>query len=333
MTIIFFDIFINSFKIYGDFMSKFQRLEFIKQRLFSQRKLSLKDVIKEFNVDKRTVYRDIKELKKANFPIKWDRNKEAYVLSSSEIEELFLEEKNLLFYTFIESLSNNQIYVPFVIKEVLDNLREKLAKDYKKLLCRIKYECEEYNPIDLEKFKTFIEGILQKKKIKIKYEDKKGEISERMVEPLYFINYSSQWYFIAYDHKSEEIRNFNSGRIIEASISDENCKYYIDIHKLENYIKTSFGIYKGRYVKRVKIRFYEPVYYVVKNQIWHKEQEKIEYKNSNEENILELTIPVGDYEEIIGKILRYLPYAEAIEPEDFRREWLDRIRNGAKRFL
>ncbi len=318
-------------------MSSFERIEFIKQKLLKNGSISFEDVREKFDISKRTFYRDLNEIKKIlnTGNIKYLKDKDKYELCEKvNIEDLeYYDEKNILFYTFLESIVSGHKYIPFYVDKSLEKIKNNIDKRYLKLLSKIKYQEEENPDINLEFFKNFIDGLRDKKRLKMEYENSKGNISERIVEPQYCINYSSQWYFICYDCNNNELRMFNAGRIKNLFLTDENCKNYIKENDLKKYIESGFGIYKDSYTQKVTIRFYEPIYHIVKHQRWHKDEEKIEGVHPESGKYVELKIPVASYEEITGKILRYLPYAEAIEPEDFRNFWLNKIEEGAKKFL
>jgi len=59
---------------------------------------------------------------------------------------------------------------------------------------------------------------------------------------------------------------------------------------------------------------------MIKNQIWHKKQKIEDFSD-----YIELEMFVDNYEEIIGKILRYGEFAEAVSPHNFREMWRDKI--------
>lgn len=101
-----------------------------------------------------------------------------------------------------------------------------------------------------------------------------------------------------------------------------------DVDKL---INESFGIAKADKVKTAIIKFYEPSSYYVKTQIWHKDQQLNEYEEDGNK-ILELTLPYGMPEELIGKVLKYGATAEIISPKELREQWIGEIRNLADRF-
>jgi len=314
-------------------MSSFERICYIHKKIQNSKAVSYQDVKSNFKISLRQFRRDLAKLRSCGAPIHFLKEKNAYGYTYPFDDFDFIEEKNLLFFTFLEGVSKNRSYLPFVVENVLNSLRDKLLPNrYKKLLSHISYECEEYIPFKMNEFKIFIEGMMERKQIKIKYRNSKGIVSKRTVEPLYLMCYASQWYFIAYDCQKKDIRTFHSGRIEEAILTEEYFKSYIRDDKLKKYIEDTFGIYKSDKVKKVKARFYEPAYYNVLGQVWHKDEKKIEGTHPEYGKYIEIEIPVGDYGEVIGKVLRFTPYSEILEPENLRQEWLNRLRESTEKF-
>jgi len=319
-------------------MSKFERFEFIKNCLCKKKYISYEEVNENFHISKRQFLRDISEIREIfsnqySIEIKYSREKDRYFIDVDIEIDFYYGEKTLLFYAFLKSISNTDFYIPFVMDEVLKKLSSKMDKEYLKLSSRITYQLEESSSLNHHNFKLFIDGLKDRKRLKVLYENNKGIKNIRLLEPLYFVNYASQWYFICYDCGKNSIRNFNAGRIKNVELTDETCKNYVSDSELKKYLESGFGIYKEKNVKIVKIRFYGKAYNIVKYQKWHKSEERNEGVTPDGKNYLELRVPVGNYEEIIGKILRYLPEAEAIEPEDFRQMWLNKIEEARKKFF
>ena len=64
-------------------------------------------------------------------------------------------------------------------------------------------------------------GIEENKKLFVKYHDRNGEITERLIEPHVIVFKQGLWYVYAYCHLREDFRFFKTGRIEHATISNQ----------------------------------------------------------------------------------------------------------------
>lgn len=75
-----------------------------------------------------------------------------------------------------------------------------------------------------------------------------------------------------------------------------------------------FGLYKGKSIKEVTLRFSPLKAKWIKDQVWHKDQ-KVKYLVDGS---LELSFPVSDFSEIKMEILKHGDQVEVIKPKSLR---------------
>jgi predicted DNA-binding transcriptional regulator YafY len=66
-----------------------------------------------------------------------------------------------------------------------------------------------------------LEAILASRKVRMSYENKRKEYSERTLAPYGISFFEGRWYVIGLDDKSNEIRSFALGRIQDAELTKE----------------------------------------------------------------------------------------------------------------
>lgn len=307
-------------------MSQNERISFIHQSIKMNGKIALKQVCDRFEVNERTAKRDIEYMRdRLNAPIEFSYAEHAYLYKGPFDRLDYLDERVLLFYTLVEKLAENHDYLPFVSKDVLDGIRRYLLPRFRPLLNRISYELTEAEDFDIQVFQVLTESFLSKKSVRFSYLGAGSKQSHRTAEPLHLLNYSGRWYCIAYDTERKDLRQFFFSRISGITLTDSDFKNSISDASLNNYLKGTFGIFKGEMKTRLTVRFFEPVYFLVKEERWHPEQTLTEGTDASRGKYCDITLPVHDYTEILGKILRYGPKAEAIQPEDFRNLWKSTI--------
>ena len=84
---------------------------------------------------------------------------------------------------------------------------------------------------------------------------------------------------------------------------------------MKEFFESSFGIYKGKSLKEVTLRFSPLKSRWIREQIWHKDQ-KMKFL---EDGSLELSFPVADFSEIRMEILRHGDMVEVIKPQSLRK--------------
>ena len=315
-------------------MSIAERASFINESIRKSGRVTLKQVAQRFEIDERTVKRTIEYMRdRIGAPVVYSRAENAYVYSTPFDGLEFADEKAVVFYTLIQKLSENHGLLPVVSEKLLARVREHISPEYLPLLDRISYEMDETEEFGMTGFRKVVQSILDRKRITFSYRDAHGRESLREAEPLHLICYSGHWYLAAFDRKRKEIRKFLFARMKDLSVLADSAENRISPAEIKKYLSGSFGIYKSAEAKTAVFRFYEPVYYLTKAQKWHRDQRTREGTDPGRGIFIEFSIPVGSFEEILGKILRYGDAAEAVSPPEFREAWIDAIRKLAERYL
>ena len=308
-------------------MSQMERVFFINRMIRRKGRVLLKQVTEHFEVSERQVKRDIEFMRgRLNAPVVYSRDLPGYYYTEpfDHLEEA--DEKTLLYYSIISNLNNNPLFCPLVSDNVQKKIHSFLPDEYKRLTSRIHFLHEEWELLHLQHFILMLESMVEERRVKMDYRDVKGNESSRFIEPLQIISYGGKWYCVAFDSKSLSIRNFLMSRIIGLQQSEERFTNHLKKNELTAYMSSTFGIFKGKSISKVKVRFYDESLPLVEKLVFHSEQKTRMGQDPLRGEFLEFTIPVADYRELIGKILRYGASAEAVEPSDFRKEWLSKIK-------
>jgi len=304
-------------------MSKTERISFIHSSIKRYGRITVKDVVKEFEVTDRTVRRDFEELRLMhNAPLIYDRQKQIYYYED-EFEKLdFFNDKVFLYYTLINSITSSSAYIPVVAEEFKEFIEDKLSDKYIKIANKMSFQLSEFENVKIEYFYKIFQSMIESKSLIINYTNIKENQTTREITPQKLINYSGSWYLFAYDLKKSSLRNFNLSRISTINFGEKIQNFELEKSIIDLQINDTFGIYKGLNKEKVSIKFYNEAATIVKNQTWQNGQTS-EFDNTN--RILTLTINVVSKEEIIGKVLKYGSNAEIISPINIREAWLNEI--------
>ncbi len=313
-------------------LSQLRRIMFIDERIRQKRAYSAQHLAEEYETSVSTIKRDIADMKELlDADIVFKKNI-GYVYNKPPKLLDNLSEKSLIISAIIKSILKNLNFVPLFANEMISDLNNFINKDYLELSDKIDFDLSEYEDVDITKFREIIESLLYKKVIQIHYSDQNNKKTIREVEPIKLVNYTGKWYLVAYCFEKKDFRLFAIARISKLIFTEKQFQNNYNLSEVEEYLKNSFGLDYSNNPQIAKIKIYEPVATANKHIKWHKHQ-ITKYVKDNDNGYLEITLPVGRYQEIIGRVLKFGEYAEILEPEDLRNEWLARIKKMYDKFI
>jgi len=317
--------------------SQISRIFFIDHRIRTFGKVTLKDVVAQGDVSEITAKRDIEAMRdRMNAPIIYNHKIKGYTYTQEFKLLDFAGEQLFLFYVLARGLAKNHNYIPLTAEYsrniINDRIKQILPDEYAEISDNFIYVNSDYERVDFSLLKKILESMSKRKILLLYYLTKSQNLSKRNIEPIKVICYGTKWYLAAYCYNRKGIRLFSLSRIDRLELLEENFEQKNLSSEVDKLINESFGIAKGDKVKTAVIKFYEPSSNYVKNQIWHKDQQIKEYEKDGNK-ILELTLPYGMPEELIGKVLKYGATAEIISPKELREQWIGEIVGMKERFL
>ena len=288
---------------------------------------SAAELADELECHPRTVYRDLEALQIAGFPIYTDRE----------------DGKSL--WSLLDTVKH-QIPIPFTLTELMalyfsrDMLKvfkhthfhdslESLFKKVKATLPKksLGYldEVEQVLHVGLKPYKEYgkfreiinqvNEAALEKRRVEILYYAmSQREKTKRKVDPYRIWFFNGTFYLIGFCHLRNEIRTFALDRIRMLSPTEETFAVPEDF-KLEDFLRSSFGVFRGKPGK-VKIRFAPEVAGYIQEKVWHESQKIRPQKDGS----LLFEAEVAGTDEIKYWIMTWGAKAEVLEPASLREE-------------
>lgn len=282
------------------------------------------ELAETLEVDKKTIYRYINSLNKANIPVHTKKGRyggfymdeEFYMkpskLTEEELQSLlmaarilteengFVQEKDLqravgkiksLCMNNDTSLKSLNYNGNFNIDEIgnLQNLDDKISK--------INYAMSRGRTISINY-----------------YSINKNNLTVRKVDPYNLIFKEGAWHIIGYCHMSNHVEVFKLSRIRSVKITDE---IYMRPHTflLRDYLKEHWGVFRGEKTK-VSIKFNKEKFEMIKDVNWHVSQQ---LENHKDEFIM-LNMYLDDTSEVKKWIMGFGKGVEVIEPQELREE-------------
>jgi predicted DNA-binding transcriptional regulator YafY len=307
-------------------VSQIERIVYLDRRLREARKVTVNEAAERFEASPRQIKRDIEYLKdRLGAPIVYDRSKRHYVYEKTFTDLEFADERILLYYVLLTSLSSNESYFPVVTRKILDDLRGHLSRDYLPISERISYQLSLIDTIDMEHLALITEAMLDGRRLDMRYTNAKGERSERTIDPERLVNYSGRWYLIAWDTDKSAFRTFHLSRIDSLKMSREKSRADLDQAVIQRYLESGFGIYLGESTSPATVRIKGNAAILVARQTWHKDQTSSRGSLEDGTPFTDITVPVSNPTELLGRILSYGSFAEPIAPESLRQMWREEI--------
>ncbi len=278
-----------------------------------------------FEVSSKTAQRDIDFMRDRLFcPLHYDRSRKGYYytdetfslpmiyLSSEELSSLLIARK------ILQDISGGTRgpEITSIVNKITNLLqRHSIAADT--IDDAFSFHFIEYSPAPEAVFKTVLEGCLKRRRLNITYySPASGEEKERTVEPYHLLNYMGTWHLIGLCHLRGEVRDFALNRILKATVLTRSFK--IPSHfNFEDYFLSTFGLYKGKSVHQVHLRFSPEKSKWIRTQIWHRDQRTTLHPDGS----LEISFPVSDFSEIKREILKHGSDVEVLKPKMLR-QWI-----------
>ena len=287
---------------------------------FTARKLSDK-----FNVDVRTIYRDMTALgTDLKVPVfntgkKWQIAEDYFLppirFLPIEALNIFLAARLMLNYSnrydpYIETaFTKLNGVLPTAISEQVNKTMDwmrKLPKDEK---------CQKI-------LSTISEAWISQRKLKIAYQSLNAEEAKERLIDTYFIEPAAPGhasYVIGYCHLKKAVRTFKLERIKSAELTDEKyeVRYDFDVNK---FFESSWGIVVGGEVKTIKLLIKSPsIIRIMEETIWHPSQ----VLEKQADGSMIMTLKITDSQEFYSWILGWGEKVEVLEPQEIRKAVID----------
>jgi predicted DNA-binding transcriptional regulator YafY len=288
---------------------------------------SVTDLAKNLECHQRTVYRDLKALEAAGFPIytENENGKNIWCLLDSarkpmpipftppELMALYFGSdvlkvlKGTVFYDSLESL----------LKKVKSSIPPESAKYLSRVEKSLHTRPGPYK--NYGKFRNVIEqigdAVLQRRVVEITYYtmSRKKE-TQRKVAPYKIWFHNGGFYLIGHCRWRDGIRIFAVERIKKIHLTDDTFEIP-EQFDVDEFMRGSFGVYHGKPVN-VRILFSAGIAEYIKEKIWHETQKL----HDNPDGSVLFEANVACTNEIKAWVMRWGAKAIVLEPEELRDE-------------
>ena len=288
-----------------------------------------------YDIQKRTVYRDLEALQAAGFPLesKGDTDKMASrwtIERDAKVGEyLTLGARELLALYLARSVLAPLEQTPFYedLQSIFKKIEDKLGSNARAHLDELNQEFKfEPGPkwglgLTPDMIDTVRAACTERQVLQMTYASaNSGRQDTRRVGAHFLYFAKGSLYLIAEDLKDKKPKTFALSRIKAAELLDE--PYTGEVTDPDAYFSSSFGVYRGEEISAVTIRFSATLAPYASERRWHKSQ-RIVTRPSGE---VDLTLEVGLTPDLVQWVLGFGSGATVVEPARLR----DMVRDEAQ---
>lgn len=315
--------------------TRLERLTVMANEINGQRYPTVDHFCREFEVQQRTVYEDIRILKEnLGMEIAYDRFRNGYYnanpskklpsfeLTDGELFALLLGKEMLSQYTgtaFEQPLRT-------AIEKISQRLPDRVQIDFKQLSSMVSFHPGAVIPISRKLFLDLNRACEKRLPTDITYyAASKNQTSKRLVHPLRLLENRGTWYMAAFDTMRKDMRLFALHRIQEYKLRNERFRPPAGLD-IDAWLKSAFQLEHGDEVQKVRVRFGMRAAPYIRERKWHTSQKLTEFKDGT----CVLEFETRNLEEVKRWVLVYGAEAEVLKPDRLR-EMVARELQGAMR--
>lgn len=302
--------------------AQIERLYGIVAKVQNNEAVNLTALAGAFEVDKRTIQRDIEFLSdRLGVPISYDRKEGRYVIDDdfAHIPPLELKDTDYLLLSFLQ-----QCLAPYAATEIgaeMNKSFERLfgvlsgSKKWKKWSKAVLFRFENQpqgTPKEVKIFNLLYRAISQQKVVCFTYKSPRNPVSQKSVKPLLMLMQKGRWYLYGLTDPKKGITPFSFNRISEIEITKEkfSAEGMPDPRAM---LRNSFGVaISSDPPFKVILEFESKVVERMKETLWHPNQRLTDLPDGR----AQLTLPLNNTLELESWILSWGPYIKVVKPEE-----------------
>ena len=293
----------------------FSRVLLMLQKLSREGSANIFDLADEYDVDDRTIRRDVKRLH--YFPIEIKKNIVTFVDGYS-IEHSKLQDIEFL----IAELALSSIEgIDTSLDKHLHSIRAKLSHPLFFNPYKIKADAYEEINMDSELLNK-IEDAIKKRNVSKVYSNQLVST----VHPYKVISFDGFWYLLAKDTEDDKIKTYLIANIEEFRASSEvYASQYVNIDEILENVHTAWFEDGNSFEVKVKIKSEIAHYFTLKNHL----SSQVILKENADGSII-VSFNVSSDEDVDYLIKSWLPHIEVIKPERLRKKMISELENYVK---
>jgi predicted DNA-binding transcriptional regulator YafY len=298
----------------------YERMMFIHEQLKREAYPNCNQISRHFDKDRRTILRDIEFMTdRLNLPISYDQQRRGYYYTRpvAQFPGLSLSESELFSILVAEKAIANYRGTPFhkplinAFNHLTEVLGEKAVVHLRGLGEAMDIRLTGPDALDEENFEIVMRAVQQGRPLSFSYRKQAGKTLEtRNLHPYQLVCANNRWYVIGQDEARQAIRIFVLSRMSDPEILPGHFNRPADF-KIADYLKGSFGIFKGENDYEVVIDLDNWAADVLRNRRWHESQQIVELPGGG----MRASFHLDNLEEVEQWVLSWGIHAVVVRPK------------------
>ena len=295
---------------------------------------SVERLMKELEVSRRTILRDIDELKiYYNAPIEYDRFRKGYYYSDNTyfVKNMMLTESEVFAVTGILPLMERYNNTPLkkTIEKVYDTLSQMLPNQVEvqsSFANDVEFIADPIPVISEEVFNDVFKATKLHKIMKYKYRSiSSTEYKAHELYPYKIYNQKGDWYILGYSTKYEKFATFTLARMKDIELG-EDFKPDPD-YKKKIHIDPNFGIWNNESKpQKIELVFDKSVNTYILERTWHKNQKC----KQNADGSVYLSFESNQLQETLYWVLHFGAAVTVLNPPELKEMYKEEVKKMAK---
>ena len=290
---------------------------------------SVERLMKELEVSRRTILRDLEELKIFyNAPIEYDRLRKGYYYTDETffVKNVLISEGELVAMAGILPLLERYDNTPLkeTITKVYDTISQMLPSQVEvqsSLLNNVQFISDPLPAIDSDVFNKIFEAIKTHKTVSFGYRSISSTThSAHKLDPYKIYCQKGDWYAVGFCHKHNKYSTYNLSRMKDLVLLDEfapDPDYESKVH-----IDPNFGIWNNELpVFKFELVFDKSINTYILERTWHKNQKCFQDKEGN----VHLSFESNQLQETLYWVLHFGSAVKILNPPELKKMYKEEV--------
>jgi predicted DNA-binding transcriptional regulator YafY len=292
------------------------------------------DFMKEFEVSRRTVARDLDLLRdEERAPLAYDDARHGFHLTDETytLPPVRISRKEAFSFGLARKLLAHYEGTPLHLdmRSVMDKIAESLAGDvtidpdwFSEHVGVLPDDSVRIDPELWAQMAGFVE---RREAIRARYQTFDGRVSEYELHPYHLLAYHGNWYVLAFYLAKERVQTFALSRLKSIIAAGESFMRPPDFDP-EMYARKAFGIVGGEAPIKVRLLFDPKLAVYITERQWHSSQEFRPHADGR----LEMRLTTTGRKELIRWILSWMPDVTVLAPQSLRDRIAQKLQDGLR---
>jgi predicted DNA-binding transcriptional regulator YafY len=275
-----------------------ERMQRIFQQIKNERLPNCSTLAEKLEVSAKTIQRDVDFMRdRMELPIEYDSAQHGFyftapvasfpavTVSEAELVSLFVARKA------VEQYSGTAFEKPLAtaFAKLTAGLTDEIEFNWQELDSEIAFRSVGLTRQDLALFETVAGAIRQKRELEFEYRKIGGKPELRRVQPLGLLCVDGQWYLRSWDLVRRDQRTFHLGRMKKAKALPHTFERPVSFDVNEAFVN-SIGVFEGKRVEQVVLRFHGWAAQVLTERTWHPSQKVVAKRDGSVELSLKVAV-------------------------------------------